>query len=58
MNKNKKWCIIFFIEFLIFIILIAGITIIVDPFFHYHKPASFLEYPLDNQRYQNKTSEG
>ena len=53
MNKNKKWCIIFFIEFLIFIILIAGITIIVDPFFHYHKPASFLEYPLDNQRYQN-----
>lgn len=33
--------------------LLAGITIFVDPFFHYHGGQDFLEYPLKDERYQN-----
>ncbi|MBE6160253.1 MAG: hypothetical protein E7157_04315 [Lactobacillales bacterium] len=53
MDKNKKWCIIFFSEFLILLLFIILATGIIDPFFHYHKPLSSLEYPINNQRYQN-----
>ena len=28
-------------------------TIVIDPYFHYHKPLSGLQYPINNQRYQN-----
>lgn len=38
------------------IILLAGfasITVFIDPYFHYHKPVAFLEYPLNDQRYIN-----
>ncbi len=39
------------------IILILSLTailmIIIDPYFHYHKPLSFLSYRLGNQRYIN-----
>lgn len=28
-------------------------TIIIDPYFHYHAPLKDLEYPINNQRYQN-----
>lgn len=35
------------------LILIAIGIIIVDPYFHYHKPFSFLSYRLVNQRYIN-----
>ena len=28
-------------------------TAVIDPLFHYHRPLSFLSYPLHNQRYQN-----
>lgn len=31
----------------------AGITIYVDPLFHYHKPTKGLEYPLYDERYMN-----
>lgn len=33
--------------------LLAAMTIFIDPFLHYHKPLSFLEYPLNDERYQN-----
>ncbi len=33
--------------------LLAVVTIGIDPFLHYHKPVSFLEYPLNEERYQN-----
>ncbi len=35
------------------LLLFASITVIIDPFFHYHKPLKCLEYPINNQRYQN-----
>ncbi len=35
------------------LLLLAGITIFVDPFLHYHKGQAFLEYPLKDERYQN-----
>ena len=41
--------------FLIFLglFLSAGTMIVVDPYFHHHKPLSFIAYRLDNQRYIN-----
>lgn len=33
--------------------LIAAYVAVVDPYFHYHKALGILEYPLDNERYQN-----
>ena len=32
---------------------ISMVTIMLDPYFHYHKPASGLSYTLYNERYQN-----
>ena len=29
------------------------VTVIIDPFFHYHKPLNALEYPMKYPRYQN-----
>ena len=34
-------------------LLLAGATIIIDPFLHFHGGLSFLQYPLNNERYQN-----
>lgn len=34
-------------------IIFALPTIIIDPYFHYHKPLTFLYYPIDSERYQN-----
>ena len=52
MNKSL------FIRFLLivlfgFMVFCVGLVSIVDPYFHFHKPLSFLEYPLVNERYQN-----
>ena len=51
----KKWCISFIAAFLAFILLFGGLTIAADPFFHYHKPLSFLSYymPDRDERYLN-----
>lgn len=38
---------------LLVLIIFALPIIIVDPYFHYHKPLEGLNYPMDNQRYQN-----
>lgn len=32
---------------------LAGVTMLVDPFLHYHRGLSFLQYPLQHERYQN-----
>lgn len=49
----KKW----FIKCLLLIIavlaVVAAVTIIVDPYFHYHKPFSFFSYRLYEERYTN-----
>ena len=52
-KKARKWfikCIGILITALIFI---AFAVIFVDPYFHYHKPFSFLSYRLHEERYTN-----
>lgn len=44
----KKICIL-----LIPIVMLIGIIVIVDPYFHYHKPIAGISYIIDNERYQN-----
>lgn len=38
---------------LVLLIVLGILTVVIDPFFHYHAPREGLAYPLDNQRYQN-----
>lgn len=35
------------------LIVIGTFNAVIDPYFHYHKPLSFLGYPIEYQRYQN-----
>ena len=53
MNTEKKWGSKIILSAVILLCCIGGLTAFVDPYFHYHAPLSFLEYPLNNQRYQN-----
>lgn len=51
--NSKKWFFIF--STLIFFLVMAtvGLTVLIDPFLHYHKPLKGLEYPLTEPRYTN-----
>ncbi len=49
----KKWIHIFIIEIFLGTFILTVFSIIVDPFFHYHKPLPNLFYVLNNERYQN-----
>lgn len=49
----KKWTIKTMIALVIALIITASITIIVDPFFHYHQPISNNGYAYTNETYQN-----
>lgn len=52
-QEAKKWfikCISLLIGLLL---LVAVFVIIIDPYFHYHKPYSFLSYRLYEERYTN-----
>ena len=51
--KNKKWNLMVLGSTLFILVAIAGVTIYIDPFLHYHKPLDFLEYPLNDERYQS-----
>ena len=53
MKSAKQWVISYVVVFLLFLFGAGSITIIVDPYFHYHKPLSGIFYSLDNQRSQN-----
>ena len=53
MDRNKKWSILVLAVTGFLLLGLGTVTIIVDPYFHYHTPLSFLEYPIDNERYQN-----
>ena len=52
-NTNKKYAILCLLFVLTFSLVFATITYIYDPFFHYHKPYSWVSYNLNYQRYQN-----
>lgn len=49
----KKWGISFLALFLAAAALMSAATAVIDPFFHYHKPLSPLQYEIYYQRYQN-----
>lgn len=53
LDSNKKWCYFFIIVFVSLLFVAGAMTIMVDPYFHYHKPLPGLQYPIYNQRYQN-----
>lgn len=53
MDRDKKWGITLLVLVGVCLAGIAGLTAVVDPFFHYHKPLECLSYPLNNERYQN-----
>lgn len=50
---SKKWNNIVVFGTLGILLITAVFNIFVDPFLHYHAPLSFLEYPLQYERYQN-----
>lgn len=54
MQTAKKWSIGVLIIVAVMLVLLGGLVAVIDPFFHYHKPLPFLEYPMfaSMQRYQ------
>ena len=52
-KTNKRYVITFIITTILMLCILGGLTIVIDPYFHYHKPMKNLSYSLDNQRYQN-----
>ena len=50
---NKKFVIITLISMFIIFMLLGLFVVLVDPYFHYHKPFKNIVYTLDNERYQN-----
>lgn len=53
MQNSKKWSICVLALTAALLIVVGGLTAIVDPYFHYHAPLKGLQYPLYSQRYQN-----
>lgn len=51
--NTKKWSLMLLILALVSLIGLGSITAIIDPFFHYHAPLPYLQYPIEEQRYQN-----
>lgn len=51
--KAKRWFYGTLAWLAVLLIGIAVIVIIVDPYFHYHKPLSFLSYRIYEERYVN-----
>ena len=53
MSHSKKWSICCLVFALVILTAAGAMTTVIDPFFHYHAPLDGLQYPIDNQRYQN-----
>ena len=51
--SNKACFFTFLALFLGLLALLGGLTAVVDPYFHYHKPLKALQYRIYNERYQN-----
>lgn len=49
----KKFGLTFIFSFLFLLTSTALIVILIDPYFHYHKPFANIHYRLNNERYQN-----
>lgn len=53
MKSNKKWSIAVLSSVFILLAGLGTVTAAVDPYFHYHAPLDSLEYPINDERYQN-----
>lgn len=53
MNVCKKWILWVLVITAVLMALLAGATVLIDPYFHYGAPINGLSYELSNQRYQN-----
>lgn len=51
--EGKRWNSIVIAGTLAILAMLAGVTVLVDPFLHYHGGQNFLAYPLKYERYQN-----
>lgn len=52
-RSGKKWVISYVAIIIVTLLALGGITIYIDPYFHYHAPLNNYEYPIDSERYQN-----
>ena len=52
-DKDKKWFWQTIVIFFLFMVIFALPTIIIDPYFHYHKPLTDYGYKFGEQRYTN-----
>lgn len=53
MNTGKKWSLCFLILSVAALLFVCVLTIVIDPYFHYHVPLRGLQYPIELERYQN-----
>ena len=53
MRSEKKWGIGFLVTTAALLMVLGGLTAVVDPYFHYHGPLTGVSYPDGNERYQN-----
>lgn len=53
LNSGRKWATVFLISFYGLLFFVGALTVIVDPYFHYHKPIDSLQYEMNDERYQN-----
>lgn len=51
--NSRTWSIGFLALFLFLLAALGAVTVVIDPFFHYHAPLDSLQYPIINERYQN-----
>lgn len=51
--SGRQWGIMSLSLLAVLLLVLGGLTVIVDPFFHYHAPLKGLAYRLHNERYQN-----
>lgn len=52
-NEYRNWLAMTFVVLLAAMILVAGVVLWIDPFFHYHKPIDGFPYQIDHQLCQN-----
>ncbi|MCR5416322.1 MAG: hypothetical protein K6E79_05975 [Pseudobutyrivibrio sp.] len=52
-TSSKKWFVSMLIILCLVLVTMASVIIVVDPYFHYHKPLAGLYYELNNERSQN-----
>lgn len=50
---EKRWCEGVIIGSLLFLFCVGTLIVVIDPFFHYHKPLKSLAYRINYERYQN-----